>query len=368
MDAGLALSSAHGPVRRLLLCVPEHALGHPRYRDAYQALLGSLPPDTRLTLVVHPQIEDRVRAMADGRVVEFVRADEDFSIWAQDHAVVLEGPVLLRSSSFRRRGDEGIAAQVAEATGIELRSSDLVFEGGDVLIGDDFVLVGSDSVEATRTLRSDPDPDATVERFRHELGRNVHAVGCRTRVPPRLTRPIEVDGTERLEIIHDGVGKRQPLFHLDLFVTLAGRSAEGRYRVLVGSPSLADDLLGRSTLPHAMDGLFDEIAEELERMDFDVVRNPLPLTHADGSRDGNAIRLWYFATANNALVQIDAATGDHVWLPTYGHRAWSELAVTDAANRRIWEDLGFTVHELPSFHAFAQKIGALGCIVKVLER
>jgi hypothetical protein len=51
-----------------------------------------------------------------------------------------------------------------------------------------------------------------------------------------------------------------------------------------------------------------------------------------------------------------------------GHGAWKELAATDEANRRLWEELGFTVHELASFHAFAQRAGALHCIAKELER
>lgn len=101
-------------------------------------------------------------------------------------------------------------------------------------------------------------------------------------------------------------------------------------------------------------------------------RNPLPLTYGDGRRhiDGELrdVRLWYLATTNNCLVQIDEAEGDHVWLPTYGHDAWRELTATDAANRHLWEELGFAVHELTSFHAFAQRFGALHCIAKELDR
>jgi hypothetical protein len=105
---------------------------------------------------------------------------------------------------------------------------------------------------------------------------------------------------------------------------------------------------------------------------FDVIRNPLPLTHGDGRRlvDGVArdVRLWYFATSNNCLVQIDAAEGDHVWLPTYGHGPWRELAATDDANRRIWAGLGFVTHQVADFHAFAQRLGALHCVTKFIER
>jgi hypothetical protein len=77
-------------------------------------------------------------------------------------------------------------------------------------------------------------------------------------------------------------------------------------------------------------------------------------------------RMWYFATSNNALVQ-NAPTND-VWLPTYGYGNWKELTKTDAANKKVWEDLGFTVHQLSDFHPFAENLGAVHCIKKYLGR
>lgn len=172
--------------------------------------------------------------------------------------------------------------------------------------------------------------------------------------------------------MHRAVGRTAPLVHLDLFISLAGRGPSGKYRLLVGSPAAADALLDRPPVDHAVSPLFDDIAEQLRDEGFDVIRNPLPLTHGDGRRlvDGVArdVRLWYFATSNNCLVQIDAAEGDHVWLPTYGHGPWRELAATDDANRRIWAGLGFVTHQVADFHAFAQRLGALHCVTKFIER
>jgi len=78
-------------------------------------------------------------------------------------------------------------------------------------------------------------------------------------------------------------------------------------------------------------------------------------------------RFWYHATSNNCLVQIDGASRD-VWLPTYGHAPFEELAATDEAHRRTWESLGFTVHQLGDFHLFAMRLGAVHCIKKYLAR
>ena len=92
----------------------------------------------------------------------------------------------------------------------------------------------------------------------------------------------------------------------------------------------------------------------------------MPITYVDDA--ANRERMWYFATSNNCLVQIDDEIGNQVWLPTYGHDPWAELAATDDANRRIWEELGFDVHQLADFNPFAQGLGAVHCIKKYLER
>ena len=117
--------------------------------------------------------------------------------------------------------------------------------------------------------------------------------------------------------------------------------------------------------PYAMVEVFDDIARSLARGGFEVTRNPLPLVAvADRAR---RVREWYFATSNNALVEIDGESR-RVWLPSYGHTAWPELKATDQANLRIWRGLGFKAQLLGDFHPFAQNLGAVHCIKKYLRR
>jgi len=113
-----------------------------------------------------------------------------------------------------------------------------------------------------------------------------------------------------------------------------------------------------------MQRIFDDIAARLAAAGFDVMRNPLPLVYMDDPAARK--RVWYFATANNALVQ-NGSTKD-VWLPTYGYGNWAVLEKTDAANETIWNALGFTVHRLTDFHPFAESLGAVHCIKKYLAR
>ena len=111
--------------------------------------------------------------------------------------------------------------------------------------------------------------------------------------------------------------------------------------------------------------MFDDIAQQLDAAGFAVLRNPLPLAYVDDAP--SRTRFWYFATANNALVEIDDDR-KRVWLPGYGFGAWTELAATDAANAAAWRELGFDATLLTDFHPFAENLGAVHCIKKYLGR
>jgi len=178
--------------------------------------------------------------------------------------------------------------------------------------------------------------------------------------------------------VSSGRGHDQPIFHIDMFISLLGRTQDGRYRLLVGDPGMADRLLGRTPTDHSLQEEFDDVASQLAAAGFDVLRNPLPYVFADSAEeedlpvDGGTVRIagrrqWYHATSNNCLVQIDRSERD-VWLPTYGHGALEGLTVTDDANAIIWRENGFTVHQLGDFNPFAVRLGALHCIKKYLAR
>jgi hypothetical protein len=363
-----AVSSAHGPLTHVLCSYPEAAARQSTYRAIYADLFARLPVATRLTLVCAPGARDDLReliaASSPARDARLIEASEGarFSVWSQDPFVVLrdgDDTWLLEPARFHRRDDAAIARALESEGVARPRRSSLRFHGAHVLVGDDFALVGRDCLDA-----SGGDP----EGFERALGVRVVFVGTELSVPKEELR--EVDG--RVHVLYDDVGVAQPLSHLDMFVSLAGRGPSGAYRLLVGSPELADGILEREPSEHGMAELFDDVAASLARAGFEVIRNPLPLTYADGRRtvegEWRDVRRWYFASANNCLVQIDDHAGNAVWLPTYGHGAWRELAATDEVNRRTWEGLGFEVHELGSCHVLAQNGGSVHCITKYLER
>ena len=196
-----------------------------------------------------------------------------------------------------------------------------------------------------------------------------------------------------------GTGAFQPIFHIDMFVTLVGRESD-RFVVLVGDPSQADELLGTAA-PYDLREVYDQLAADLSAAGFDVRRNPLvhrstpaqSLSLADlraiadrekdaaliqavrelaaaGAADDTSVtvREWHHVTWNNCLVENSAAAGRHVYLPTFGHGAESDLAAVDRHMTDLWEGLGFEVHLLADFNSFARRQGVVHCIKKYLRR
>ena len=188
-------------------------------------------------------------------------------------------------------------------------------------------------------------------------------------MPAAQRREFRLGGATWVEDIYAGnaPGTRQPIFHIDMFVSLAGRGEDGRQRVLVGDPRAAAQLTREPLQPHAMASVFDDIARDLARRGYAVTRTPLPLVYSDDPDE--RVRSWYFATSNNVLVHAPGGARPSVYIPTYAHGPFADtLAETDRANAEIWEGLGYDVVALGDFHPFALRLGAAHCIKKYLAR
>jgi len=393
LDQPQLISSVSGDIDRVLLTIPSWVFLEgqedqdviDKYANAYHAFLAQLPQSTRFVIMTHRASKAalgkwlRRHGVQDRTEVVPVRNTLRFTVWAEDaYCVSLDRKdgqtFLVEPASFRRGDDALIADHVAAATDLETTLAELYFQGGNLLIGDDFWFIGADypanslKLGFIRPTAGESEAEAVRRVYGAKLDQNrtFQPIGSRVPVPAEASRPITIGGEPWDEILHAGnhPGTVQPLFHIDMFMTLAGRSAEGRPIVLVGDPTLAAEILKQEVSQQAMPEVFDDIADQLATLGFEVVRNPLPLVYDDdpGARE----RVWYFATSNNALVQ-DGRTKS-VWLPTYGHAPWEILAATDEAMKEIWERLGFTVHQLPNFHPFAAKLGAAHCIKKYLRR
>jgi hypothetical protein len=379
----------------------------PFFEPIYREIFRKLPASMELTIVTHPSAAEALEGMLGEERPEgtnrVVRSPDRarFSVWAEDAFVVVqdldtEGPVtyLLEPESFPRYADFQIAELVATATSLEVSQSPLVFQGGNVLTGDDFVLVGVDyladsvaRIESGGSVEGFPVDGVAEDKFffvqslfreSFDPARKVHFVTSTPQNRPQ-NRLIRERGELWLDDVEAGRGNRQPIFHIDMFIAFAGRNPEtGAYRILVGDPGMADRLLGWEPVEHDLQSEYDEIAGQLAKLGYEAIRAPLPYVmvreriplNVDVS--GRTVQLagvrnWYHPTSLNSLVQIEGYQRD-VWLPTYGHPPFEELAVIDDEHERIWRDLGFQVHRLGNFHLFAMRQGALHCIKKYLAR
>lgn len=391
------VSTAHGDLGRLLFTIPGW-LFLPASEDpvipimlgAITDLWSKLPASTNLTILTHQatvaDLGATIASLGLTARTEVVPAPNSvrFTVWAEDaysiaNDTTADETYFVEPASFRRYDDAYIADLVAPVTDLERTQVRLYFQGGNILICDDFWMIGTDYPNNSLQLGyvvSQPNemPIQAIRRaYGQAMDRNRHLlpIGSRLPVPGfeanELVREFQLNGQTWKEHLYrgNGPGTVQPMFHIDMFVTPIGRNAAGKYQVMVGDPRMAADTLGQELKPEAMAEIYDDIADQFAVLDFEVVRNPLPLTYDDNEQTKD--RDWYFATANNALV-VNSVGMKKVWLPTYGHRKWPELAVTDAQNKAIWEGLGFEVELLGDFHPFAINLGAVHCIKKYLTR
>lgn len=381
------VSSSEGAMDRLLLTIPTYAVRS--LAAAYQDIFSKLPNYTTLIVLVHEPLAADVGQWLTAAGLEarsqIIAVPEHlhFSVWAEDGYAIstdtADGTVyFVEPFYFPRYGDSLVADFVSNATDLRDTQSPVYFQGGNILIGDDFFLIGADyPANSLGYLRNHlvPEPgeqpvDLVNRLYREYLdtSRNLHYVGSTVAVPEQIEQNITIGGQQWKEILYLGnkPGTAQPLFHIDMFLTLAGRGSNGKFRILVGDPGAAATMLGMPLLPQMMQPVFDNIARGLERMGFEIIRNPLPLVYVDDTQRNE--RVWYFATSNNAWVQNSADKGKIVWLPTYGYGHWGTLAATDQANADIWSGLGYEVRQVGDFHPFAENLGALHCIAKYLGR
>ena len=419
------VSSFEGSIDRILFSFPSWAAGDPALVQAYRSVINSLRRGTRFVVVHHESAKKQIAPWfssaghRDGDVL-FVAIPDYVSLtdWAEDAYVSVKdgtdgSAYLMEPWEFKRAGDALIADAVEEFAGIKAQQAPLIFQGGNCLIGSDFWLLGKDYFADTVDLLGGPRPpvrvpdDVTPEEFARQLfskyvdeGRKLVVVGTKKPIPIRDYVGTKDGRSYYLDIASGGAGTFQPIFHIDMFLTLVGVNAAGAFEVLVGDPSLADKILGTKS-PFALQDVYDDVAQSLTALGFAVTRNPLvhrgtvrnttTLSElrneasqpgyealmtavkelaAAGASNATKVRVrdWHHITWNNCLVERSAAKGKHVYLPTFGHGQNRDLKSIDAAMAKLWTSLDFTVHQLGDFNKFAERQGVVHCIKKYLTR
>lgn len=307
------------------------------------------------------------RLLGHGKYVIDERALFSNSSWAQDPVSVLvdEGgeSVLLDPWYSRLKFDYQLIGKTVGATAnLLVKQTPLYLEGGNILQGSDYILVGED----------------TVRKNEQEYGIGKQAV---------IAALKEAYGVEKVLIIGDGrtyrrepcffQGFSQPIFHLDMYMTLGGKimeNGEERELVFVGEHCVLGKLnhLNTKLLKKIANGV-DEAAAQLAQAHingrrFKVVRIPLVLLlRSFGSGE---LRHPYYLSLNNALVE-NHSKGRRVYLPKYKVEGLPGSEVADLVDKamNIYRVNGFepVLVEGP-WSDFSQAGGSMHCMVKVLRR
>lgn len=262
----------------------------------------------------------------------------DFTSWVQDAFLVAvdstgEHAVWISPNVRRRHGgwDDAVPRRLAEHLGWNHTALPGAIEAGNVLVDDSMVVIGSD--------------------VQSSLAESDWNLLCRLLASSGRTIMVATPGTS------------QPVFHLDLYLTLAGPHLEtGQPIALVGSVRRARDVLGQREEAGDADDALDTLAAHMASAGYRVARLPLLPFRTELAPHG----AWY--SYNNCLVEVFRAAGTtvrRVILPAYG----SEIGALDAEAARVWSGLGFEVPMARGdFATMAQLDGSLRCMTKVLDR
>ena len=315
-----------------------------------------------------------------------------FREWAQDHMIVLvsernpANKILLKKLQERSGSLADVLASVHEGIQASKKGS-IEFDGGNILVDENFILIGADEITNTQKLYPDQSEEEIKERFAQHFqipADNIYWVAGPTAFPWKTKhRCKDLLWTHKLNLWS---GTRQPVFHLDQFISLAGRKQGGKYHILVGKLNQESYQPDHSDWPSELlvhwqeavqtleEGL-DLIAQNLaEHSDFHIIRNPLALTFWDepeGNNSNHFTRCWFLASYNNVITQ---RTKDRsiVFLPSYAFDYesgdWSNLQRIESENQRTWEKLGYEVQFFGDCLPLARRRGGPHCMLKIFNR
>jgi hypothetical protein len=367
------VSSCRGAIAHVLLCLPAGFVDQSPVTAS--ALVAAAGPVERLAVVTHARAAARVGEILQeaGRSgAPLVVPDETLlSVWVQDQAIAFEGddpedpPGLLAGP---RLALSSMPVRPV-ATGAPL------LDGGNLVVGDGVVFVGSDEWERWRTARAEPPPDddpAARDLFAADYGTPARVVVVGGAEPSEAPMGRTVHRPDGSVWRHDpwpgivAASSRQAVFHLDVFLTPAGTAPDGRPRLLVGDPALAAELAGLPPPDPAYQARFDAAAAQLQGEGFAVIRNPLPVVGTDHAHRRR--RTMHMLSANNTWVEATDVERPRAWLPLFAASADDPQAAVDRAMETIWRGFGFEVVPVTGMGPLALRNGGLNCASKILRR
>ena len=383
-DRPALLPDIGAPPRLIAVSVNSARRATLRNADLVANLVNGLPPSTRILILTNDRAAFTVLNDRPDRV-RFVEVpfENALTIWTQDPFLVLAGDdgdvTLLASKEFERADDRMMADAIARATGYQVRRSSLLFEGGNIVSDEQYILIGANTIRRNALERRVPEEEVVL-RFEEALGRRVLVVGPFPQPVAHIDMMLTPLGDGGLLLADPAAGAEiveQALLGDPTSVAAFERWCE---RHFFGHPSIQavsgregplmaprsrDRTRAMIDASRTMAPLLDDVAKSLERYGYRVMRIPFlfggPENTATAAGEQSLRAGYPMLTYNNVLIESDA-DGKRVYLPRYG---WPAL---DIAARQTWEALGFATRPIDGLTISAMYGGALRCAVKVLRR
>ena len=376
--------SCHGRIEHMLLTIPSYAGDDgkiqidPTLARHYQTLITNLGNDRHFTVLCHPitrkEIEGWFSAL-EGVTFDFAFSPRfAYTMWAQDAYIALTDragrSILSESVVFDRDDDMSIADDIAAQTDIATLQSYLYFEGGNLLGGSRFSLIGEDYIWQNRSRVHLDTDERVLEAFEQLLQSRVVRLGS--------------DVGDYYDWYNAGILSglgNQPIFHIDMYVTPTGKIGEsGKEIVMLGRPAETHRIIKKYTETDDVDGatydsLFDATERQLEQ-EYEVRRLPLLLTKGNLGFS-NWETKYYCLSFNNVVIESDSSDlSDRgtVIMPSYSQDAGdygtdAEIRIRlENAAADAWSDAGFDVRFTDGLEDLAYGDGSAHCITKALKR
>lgn len=348
-----------------------------QFRQTFRELLqaADLRPDHHVIHIPAPMTQS-----------ENGRKKKIHSTFVQDPFVVMQAPdgatTLMESYRSLNRKNEYVPEQVAAATGMLIQPTDLWLEGGNILVGDDYALAGSNLLLANydRFFKStgiglDDEFETGIEGIRKTprqvlTGRFKQALGVRylqwlgTPDKPKLS--IKVD---------PGTHDRQPFFHLDHYLALGGMMSNGEELVMVAKikPEYVIPPRGkpREAFAEDIDALNGMLKQTKRQLDNSGKKFPGPRFYCleipiGGRIEENSDGEYHFTPYSYTNCQVEWYHGiRRIFMPHYPSIAKLERKVREKIVSIGFSRLDFIDLDL---EYVSRGGGSLHCVTKVLKR
>lgn len=327
-----------------------------------------LDPDEHLIICHTPFAGGSTRKTQPGKQVTLQPKGEDLDHkdFIQDPFVVMEAEtgatVLLEPIIQVNPRNAYVAKQLAVQAGFLIQPTDFILEGGDILIGDDFALVGRNTLLKNMALGERKAPGQAEPWIRAELAR---VLGVRYLYWIGTETPLDLGSFHST-----GAEQHQPFFHIDLFLTLTGKTQKGDEGIAIGKINL--DAL--SDLHEDERQMLNQVNAALKEIEVKLRRygNELPgprfyvVTWEMGGhihRSGKSAQFTPYSY-NNAHVESYGGIS-RAYFPRY--KGFEKLETKITSNLKVLniQNEAFIDNDF-EFHA--SRHGSLYCLSKVLRR